>query len=242
MIYNRYMKCENYLFKDTIVEIWNELKLHASENKINRLNDIAHFSMECDIIKEIGVHQGLSLIPMIITKPKKLIAIDQDFKFFRNKKRPNCNLFEELDIQYDAMLTELLWLLNTDLGECREKDIDNWLTGFKVLYYDKGIENKIRRYCRTYEIEFEMYECDSLHQKCVSKVDLLHLDGDHSLNRVAQELELHAPLVNKYIIFHDTISCNLIPTIDEYMKNAYEKWKVVIDYKKGNGHRIIERL
>lgn len=91
-------------------------------------------------------------------------------------------------------------------------------------------------------VEFSFIEADTL-KITLPKCDLLFFDTLHTYEQLSKELELHGNNVNKYLIFHDTVSyeSELIPAIKEFME-ANPHWILEAEYKNNNGLLILKRI
>lgn len=84
-------------------------------------------------------------------------------------------------------------------------------------------------------IKFKSEELDS--------VDLLLIDSLHLKGHLSKELDLHAPRVNKYILFHDTFAKQeLQEVIDKFIKNNTTSWELEEYYQKNVGYTLIKRI
>jgi cephalosporin hydroxylase len=85
-------------------------------------------------------------------------------------------------------------------------------------------------------IDFEFIKKDSVKVK-TGKVDLLFVDTLHTYEQVNAELKAHSKNVNKYIVFHDTVSCpEILPAIKE-LKGFTEH----AHYTNNNGLLILKK-
>jgi hypothetical protein len=84
----------------------------------------------------------------------------------------------------------------------------------------------------------------------IPRCDLLFIDTLHEYEQVKKELALHADSVNKYIIFHDTISFRThgetggkgrYYAIEEFLAEN-SQWKILKEYTNNNGLLIITRI
>jgi hypothetical protein len=84
----------------------------------------------------------------------------------------------------------------------------------------------------------------------IERTDFLFIDTAHNYKQLAQELQLHAGQVNKFIGFHDTsifgtVGDNggggLLAAIHEFLE-CNREWKLVYQTKVNNGLTIIEKL
>jgi hypothetical protein len=147
---------------------------------------------EVNIIKEIGVCQGVTLAALMMTKPKKLVGYDIMPKYFMPYKK----LFDE--------------------------------------------------YAKNNNVDFDYIVMSSHDKKSVSKCDLLHIDSLHDPVHLRKELELHAPKVSKYIVFHDTAnfkgSKGLLPVIADYITRTEQSWQIIDHYPHRVGYTAIKRV
>lgn len=98
----------------------------------------------------------------------------------------------------------------------------------------------IERFCKGKGINFIFVKGDSREIE-VDETDMLFIDTNHYYDQLKKELELHSDKARKYIVFHDTVSCEseLMPAINELL--ALGKWKVKDHYKNNNGLMVLER-
>ncbi len=89
----------------------------------------------------------------------------------------------------------------------------------------------------------------------IEKTDLLFIDTLHNYHQLKTELELHAKFVERYIVFHDTVSFGehgesysgelglkgIRFAIDEFLA-IHTEWVMVHEAKNCNGLIVIERL
>jgi hypothetical protein len=77
----------------------------------------------------------------------------------------------------------------------------------------------------------------------LEKVDFLLIDSLHKENHLRRELAIHAPRVNKYILFHDTFEKpELQEVIDKFIKNNITSWELEEYYQKNVGYTLIKRI
>lgn len=124
--------------------------------------------------------------------------------------------------------------------------------------------NEVIKLAKEYGINYQFIENDVLNIK-IKKTDLLFLDTLHTYNQLYNELKLHSPNVNKFIIMHDTVSfgyndeviynhaSNIIkttPKTKEGLKNAINdfllsevgnEWEVLTEYLNNNGLLILKK-
>lgn len=95
--------------------------------------------------------------------------------------------------------------------------------------------------CRKAGVDYEFRLEDTLKIE-IEPTDFLFIDTLHTGEQLRKELELHAGKVQKFIGFHDTVSCKdeLQPVIDEFLKSNPE-WSVVLENKFNNGVTIIQK-
>jgi len=90
------------------------------------------------------------------------------------------------------------------------------------------------------DTEFEFKVADTTNLE-IETTDLLFIDTLHNYNQIKIELSLHGNKSNKYIIFHDTTTFELI---GESYEGKYEKgiWYAIEEFLEENPHwEILER-
>lgn len=96
-----------------------------------------------------------------------------------------------------------------------------------------GVISEIEDLAKERNVNFKFIEADTLNIK-IDNTDLLFLDTLHTYEQVKKELNLHAQNVNKYIVFHDTVSCpEIVPAIDEIVEAG--GWRVFNHRSNNNG-------
>lgn len=92
----------------------------------------------------------------------------------------------------------------------------------------------VEQACKDKGIDFTFIEASTLDIN-IEKTDLLFIDTLHTGEQLRQELKLHASKAKKYIVFHDTVSCEseLMPVINEWL--AEGKWKIKEHHLNNNG-------
>lgn len=97
---------------------------------------------------------------------------------------------------------------------------------------------KVLQECKDKEIDFKFIEASSLEIE-IEPTDLLFIDTLHTGEQLQQELYLHADKAKKYIVFHDTVSCEteLMPVINKFLEQG--KWKIKEHYKNNNGLLVL---
>lgn len=102
----------------------------------------------------------------------------------------------------------------------------------------------------------------------IAETDLLFIDTWHVYKQMKAELELHAPKVRKWIIMHDTTSCEfrdeegyerhlgwennypdgfpngkgIWPAIEEFLHRNKEDWIIKERFTNNNGLTVLERV
>ncbi len=80
--------------------------------------------------------------------------------------------------------------------------------------------------------------------------DLLFLDSLHTYDQVSAELKAHAPIVQRWIVFHDTTrnktkgddgGPGIRAAIDDWLANTPD-WRIVREYPEGPGLLVTERV
>ena len=98
----------------------------------------------------------------------------------------------------------------------------------------------VEKACKNKGINFKFYEADTL-QIDIPEVDMLFIDTLHTYDQLKGELAKHGNKAKKYLVFHDTVSCEteLMPAIEEFMKTN-KKWKTKEHYKNNNGLLVLQ--
>lgn len=98
-----------------------------------------------------------------------------------------------------------------------------------------------QRLASKYNIEFNVIEADTTKIE-IDTTDLLFIDTNHTYECLSKELSLHGNKVNKYIIFHDTISFkDLNKAINEFLE-ANPNWVIKEKISSLPGLTIIKNL
>lgn len=99
----------------------------------------------------------------------------------------------------------------------------------------------VEKACKNKGINFKFYEADTLVTD-IPEVDMLFIDTLHESAQLDGEIKRHSEKAKKYIVFHDTVSCEteLMPVINKWLKN--KKWKIKEHYLNNNGLLICERV
>lgn len=99
---------------------------------------------------------------------------------------------------------------------------------------------KVLGLCKEYGIDFNFIEASSLDIE-IEPTDLLFIDTLHTREQLQQELFLHSEKAKKYIVLHDTVSCEteLMPVINAFLEQGV--WKIKEHYKNNNGVMVLER-
>lgn len=108
----------------------------------------------------------------------------------------------------------------------------------------------VREVAKEREVEFTFLQCDSRSLRLREVVDGLFIDTFHSYNVLTRELELHAPLTQKWIAMHDTYlfgdegedgtTPGLWQAVQDFLDRSPE-WKLQEHYDDCNGLTILRR-
>jgi len=105
-------------------------------------------------------------------------------------------------------------------------------------------QHHFEEYARQHDIDFEFIVADSTAGP-IAEVDMLHIDSLHTPEHLLKELKIHAPLVKKYLAFHDTSNytgCEgLLETIAHYITYVEQSWRIVRHDIDICGFTVIER-
>lgn len=135
-----------------------------------------------------------------------------------------------------------------------------------ISYDDKKRPQALKTWnlVKPMEINWTFHENDTTLMDPIEETDLLLIDTEHVYDVISKELELHASKVNKYIIFHDTVSRwdisphpgspswlakgntraatrGIGPAILEFLEKN-EEWKVIEEKKNNNGLMVIGKV
>jgi cephalosporin hydroxylase len=111
-------------------------------------------------------------------------------------------------------------------------------------YKKGGLKELMESYAADKGFELKLIQKSSISESTVSDVELLHIDSLHHPKHLMKELELHAPRVSKYILFHDTKVKNyeLLKVVNKYIERHPKEWELVENYTGGKcGHAAIKR-
>lgn len=99
----------------------------------------------------------------------------------------------------------------------------------------------VEKACKSKGITFKFYEADTLVID-IPEVDMLFIDTLHTYKQLKGELARHGNKAKKYLVFHDTVSCEkeLMPAINEFLKEN-NNWKIKEHYTFNNGVMVIKR-
>ena len=149
------------------------------------------------------------------------------------KYAKNCKTYAELGVHQGGTLANAL-LAGFKYVEGIDIDMHRYEKFLKPIAEDYAKENKI---------VLKMKEVSSITLDSMGpKVDMLLIDSYHRDYHMAQELKLHAPRVNKYIIAHDTMKPDeqLHDTLERYCFDTME-WKVAERGTTNVGYTVLER-
>ena len=142
-----------------------------------------------------------------------------------------CNSYRELGTNQGGSASVAL-LQNLNYYEFIDKS-------FKKLNCNKQIFNS---YIEKEKIKCVFRESNSLQVDTDIKTDFLLVDSVHKFKHVMKEIELYAPITNKYIMFHDT---NGIPEVYDAVQTFLEKsnsWIEIERYNIAAGYTVIKKI
>ena len=101
-------------------------------------------------------------------------------------------------------------------------------------------------FCELNHVDINIHEMSSIDPGCANEVDMLMIDSLHQWKWTEKELDLHAPLVKNYIVFHDTTTVNgrasdIWPGIVQWCEESGGEWKILKRVLKNVGATIITR-
>lgn len=146
-----------------------------------------------------------------------------------------CDIVKELGVCQGATLAGLIL---SNPKKLTGIDIDDrYFIPYKPLFDE---------YAQANTIDFKFIKGSSIDPNLVTPVDLLHIDSYHVYNHLLNELITHAPLVNKYIVFHDTrhtkSASGLLKAIVHYITEIEQSWQIVDHYIINAGYTVIKRI
>ena len=128
-------------------------------------------------------------------------------------------------------------------------------------YGDNYRLDLISTYAKDNNIDF-VFKLQNTINCIIEPTDMLFIDTLHVYGQLKKELELHAPNVNKYIIFHDTTTfadvdevyyytsseldildksyIGLWPAIEEFL-NSNTEWEIAERLTNNNGLTILQK-
>jgi len=103
-----------------------------------------------------------------------------------------------------------------------------------------GDIDKVEQLAKEEGVDFTFIEDSTLDIE-IEETDLLFIDTLHEYDQLKQELKLHSDKARKYLVFHDSVSCEseLMPAINELIEEG--KWKLKVNHLNNNGLLILER-
>lgn len=126
------------------------------------------------------------------------------------------------------------------------------LTGLDMNIFKKNI-NDLSENAKLFGVDFLFINEDVLNVD-IEPTDLLLIDTYHEYNQLKKELELHAPKVKKYLIFHDTTTFGefgetfkepntkgIWPAIEEFLEKNTD-WEIKEKFVNNNGLTILKKL
>ena len=114
-------------------------------------------------------------------------------------------------------------------------------------YHEPNIKNMLVDYFGDKLITIESETFDFVDY---DSVDLLLVDSVHTYDQVKKELKTHSSKINKYIMFHDTVSYGaigqdnndgIVKAINEFLEENKE-WKIIYEVSNNHGFMILEKI
>jgi hypothetical protein len=114
-------------------------------------------------------------------------------------------------------------------------------------YHEPNIKNMLVDYFGDKLITIESETFDFVDY---DSVDLLLVDSVHTYDQVKKELKAHSLKINKYIMFHDTVSYGaigqdnndgIVKAINEFLEENKE-WKIIYEVSNNHGFMILEKI
>ena len=98
-------------------------------------------------------------------------------------------------------------------------------------------------YCKENDIILKEYAMSSDSLGCLSDVDMLLIDSQHTSMHLQRELNTHATSVRKHIVCHDTnvVSNGMQKVLEKFVKNNSD-WKMVEYYQSNVGFTHLSKV
>lgn len=173
------------------------------------------------------------------------------FELYQSHLRKKSDISRHLEI-----LSRLASLCNevTEFGVRDGSSTSAFLYGRpqRLTSYDIKPFLKHDLYCNAAVAEgvaFEFIQMDTIKMSPIRATDLLFIDTLHTYGQLKMELAIHAPMVSKYLIFHDTSTygdrgqngeAGLWLAISEYLKTN-PCWSLWHYYTHNHGLTILRR-
>lgn len=109
----------------------------------------------------------------------------------------------------------------------------------------RPFEHLFRDYCDENKIKLEVNEISSTDPASVSPVDLLLIDSNHQPAHLQRELQMHAHLVQKYIVLHDTSRLfgkeddRLWQVANQFVTNGINPWIIQERCTENVGYTVL---
>jgi len=100
-------------------------------------------------------------------------------------------------------------------------------------------EQNLSKVAEENNIEFKFTTNDSL-KVDIGKVDLLHLDSNHSFKHVVQEFQIHSSNVSKYILGHDYGYADVRNAVEHFL-SANKEWELIEVHTYNHGMYVLQR-
>lgn len=105
----------------------------------------------------------------------------------------------------------------------------------------RPFQSLFEQYCQDYNIELNIIESNSIDPSVATAADILLIDSKHVYSHCIQELKLHGPTINEYIVLHDTTHLasgpGLIRAVNEYC--AQSDWKIIETNHNNVGYTVL---
>ena len=145
----------------------------------------------------------------------------------------NCKHVTEFGVRWGT--SALAWLNN-----------DVTLRAYDIKAFPEAVE--IFHHADSAGKDSKLIIASTIEIETIEETDLLFIDSKHSYDQCRQELRF-APLVRKYIVFHDTVTFGhlgedgdqgLLPAIYEFLQE-HPEWVIMENRSNNNGLMVLTR-
>lgn len=145
-----------------------------------------------------------------------------------------CKSYRELGTHQGASAA-MACLTNPKSVELVDVSFEKW----------RPFESLFRSYCEENNIRFKIKEISSSDPQSATPVDCMLIDSNHQPAHLVKELQLHGPVVKKYIVLHDTsrlfgkLDDRLWKVANVWVNTGISPWEVVKREEANVGYTVL---